>query len=200
MPWFMRFSRVKLKNLEIFLVIWQILHLTCVCSMHSALIYSTSIWQSKLADILYLVGSFHFFVNFLSVFDHIGILYFVESFQFFVNSLPVFDHICRLIWFKFPPPQSNQGRKQYLNSTRTWDICILASKEKSDFLAKKLKRFLAPLIPPNVCVSTAMCVHMPGSPLHQIYWRFFCDIIHLIFPLYLLLCSPVIGNTKYEDA
>ena len=174
----MRFSRVKFKNMEILLVIWQILHLTCVCSMHSAFIYSTSIWQSKLADILYLVGSFHFFVN----------------------SLPVFDHICRLIWFKFPPPQSNQGRKQYLNSTRTWDICILASKQKSDFLAKKLKRFLAPLIPPNVCVSTAMCVHMPGSPLHQIYWRFFCDIIYLIFPLYLLLCSPVIGNTKYEDA
>ena len=72
----------------------------------------------------------------------------------------------------------------------------LSVKTKVRFLAKKLRRFLAPLIPPNVCVSTAMCVHMPGSPLHQIYWRFFCDIIYLIFPLYLLLCSPVIGNNQ----
>ena len=35
----MSFSRVKLTNLEILLVIWQILHLTCVCSMNSAAIY-----------------------------------------------------------------------------------------------------------------------------------------------------------------
>ena len=135
MPRFMSFSRVKLTNLEILLVIWQILHLTCVCSMYSAFIYSTSIWQSRLVDILYLVGISYFCELFGGLWSYLYFI-FCRDFNFFVNSLPVFDHICRLIWFKFPPPQSNQGRKQYLNSTRIWDICILASKQKSDCLAK----------------------------------------------------------------